>query len=344
MQTDEDTGLPLVTFQESGRESLGPRDVLIRFLAAPINPLDILVLADVYTTKPHHYLRGEPIMGYDGVGEIVLRGAAVSDVSPGDIVIPSKLGMGTWRTQAVVNVEWVHKIDQPSNNTFAAMMYSTVAPGFLLVEDMCNLRPGDWIIQNAATSAIAQMVVQFARLRNIHTIGIIRDRDVAEAESVKQTLHQLGSEIVLTESEVEGNAEIGSKPVKLALDCVSGTSARRLVDLLSTGGTFVQLGLVAERQGQLPLDATNRSGHTPTFKTFRSKPQMALKSREEQAHMFNGFVAQFNAGELVLPPLGLETILWNSREPEVSSERIVKAVKRAQSGRLGQRKQVMIFI
>ena len=43
---------PAVSFSNFRSNTLKPRDVLIRFLAAPINPLDIMVLADLYPVKP----------------------------------------------------------------------------------------------------------------------------------------------------------------------------------------------------------------------------------------------------------------------------------------------------
>ena len=339
----KDAGPPAVALQTFRPETLGPKDVLVRFLAAPINPLDVLVLADLYPVKPQHHFNGEPIIGYDGVGEIVFRGPAVTDVAPGDLVIPSKFGLGTWRTQAVVDASWVQKISRPSDIAFAAIIRISIAPAFFLVEDMSDLKPGDWIIQNAATSVIAQMVAQFARSRGAHTIGVIRDRDAAEAEAVKQTLRQLGSEIVVMESEVEGNAEIKSKRVTLALDSVFGTSGRRLVDLLSMGGTYVQLGFLGGPKGQLTLNANDVFARVLTLKPFRGTSQMALRSPEEQTDLFNWFVSRFNAGDLVLPRLGLNRVEWDSAAPQSSEETLIGAVKRAQKGELGQRKQVIIF-
>ncbi|KAI9686735.1 MAG: putative secondary metabolism biosynthetic enzyme [Bathelium mastoideum] len=343
LNDNKDAGSPAVAFHTFRPGTLGSKDVLVRFLAAPINPLDVLVLADLYPVKPQHHFQGEPIIGYDGVGEIVFRGAQVTEVAPGDLVIPSKFGLGTWRTQAVVHVEWVQKIARPADIAFAAILRISIAPAYFLVEDMCDLKPGDWIIQNAATSVVAQMVVQFARKRGIHTIGVVRDRDAAEAEAVKQALHQLGSDIVVTESEVEGNAEIKSKRVKLALDSVFGASARRLVDTLSPGGTYVQLGFLGGPKGQLPLNATDIFGRVLTLKAFRGTSQMALRTPEEQTDMFNWFVSRFNDGELIMPRLGINRIDWDSTNPHSGGEGLLNAVKRAQKGELGQRKQVIIF-
>lgn len=337
------SGPPSLNFHVVENAPLGPKDVLLKFLAAPINPLDVLVLADLYPVKPQHHHAGEAIPGYDGVAEVVGCGPSVTEVVAGDLVIPSKFGIGSWRTHAVVDASYVQKIARPTDLAFAAIFRISIAPAFCLVEDMCSLKPGDWIIQNAATSVVAQMVVQFARRRGIHTIGVIRDRPEAEAEAVKQSLLQLGSSIVVTESEVQDHAEIKSKRVLLALDSVFGSSARGIMKSLSPGGTFVQLGFLGGPSGQLQLDANDLFGRQLTLRAFRGSAQVGLRSASEQTELFNWFTSLFNAGELVLPSLGLDRISWDAAEGESSRDRLLEAVKRAQQGKLGQRKQIIIF-
>lgn len=63
--------------------------MLVKFLASPVNPLDLLVLAEKYLVQPKHKPDGESILVYDGVGEVVACGAHVSHLAPGDIVVPS---------------------------------------------------------------------------------------------------------------------------------------------------------------------------------------------------------------------------------------------------------------
>lgn len=323
--------------------ALGLKEVLVRFLAAPINPLDVLVLADVYPVKPQHHYSGEPIPGYDGVAEIVNCGEDVNELAKGDLVIPSKFGIGTWRTHAVLDVQWLQKVSRPTDMAFAALLRISIAPAYCLVEDMCTLKPGDWIIQNAATSVVAQMVVQFARRRGINTISVIRDRPADATEAVKQSLRHLGADIVVTESELPGHAGIKTKRIMLALDSVFGLSARGLVKSLSPGGTFVQLGFLGGAKSQLPLDANDLFARQLTLRGFRGSAQVGLRSAEEQRDLFNWFISIFNSGELVLPTLGLDKVAWDLDGKGESKERLLTAVRRAQQGNLGQRKQVIIF-
>lgn len=77
-------------------EAVKPSTVLVRFLAAPVNPLDLLVLAGSYPVKPAHEYRAHGILGYDGIAEVVKCSEEVTELKPGDVVVPSKFGVGMY--------------------------------------------------------------------------------------------------------------------------------------------------------------------------------------------------------------------------------------------------------
>ncbi|KAF2137125.1 uncharacterized protein K452DRAFT_203153, partial [Aplosporella prunicola CBS 121167] len=324
----------------------GPAEVTVRFLVAPINPLDMLVLSEVYPVKPSHHLNGEAIIGYDGVGEVIKCGPDVDQLRPGDKVIPAKFGVGTWRTAAVLPALSLQKLGEtPADLAFAAILRVTVAPAYCLVEDMATLRPGAWIMQNAGTSAVAQMVVQFARMRGLYVVNIIRDRPGREEAVVKQALRELGVDLVLTEAEVatpDGLAQLQARPIMLALDSVFGASGQALVKALAPGGTYVQLGFLSGAQAQLSLDASDVFGRNLTIKAFRGTVQLALRSPQQQADLCDWFVGLFNRGLLQLPTLGLSRVDWEVSDGAAAEAKVVSAIKRAQDAALGQRKQILV--
>ena len=81
--------------------AVNPSTVLVKFLASPINPLDLLVLAGTYPVKPAHLFHGQAIPGYDGIGEVIECGEGVTNLIPGDIVVPSKFGAGTCQRYSI---------------------------------------------------------------------------------------------------------------------------------------------------------------------------------------------------------------------------------------------------
>jgi len=318
-------------------------EVFVRFLAAPINPLDILVLENAYPVKPQHSYLQQPIPGYDGVAKVISCGTNVSGLSPGDLVIPRKFGAGTWRTHAVLDFQYLQKISAPTDPKFAAILRISIGPAFCLVEDMRNLKPGDYIIQNAGTSVMAQMVAQFAHRRGVSVINVIRDRPNIEVEVVKNALYELGVDMVLTDSEMIENDSLKNKRITLALDSVFGPSGRSLVKALSVGGTYVQLGFLGGREEQIRLDASDLFMRQLTLKAFRGSSQVGMRTAEEQCDLFNWFVSLFNRGELRMPPLQLQEVTWDLRDPNGSKERLLQAVRGARNAVFGQRKQIIVF-
>lgn len=328
--------------------SPGSGEVLVRLLAAPIHQLDLLVLANAYPVKPtFHHTDNAPIPGYDGVALVEACGPGdTGGLRPGDTVVPAAFGIGTWRTHALLPATALLKLaTRPHDLATAALLRLAVAPAYCLVEDMVPLKPGDWVIQNAGASAIAQLVGQFAHRKGARVLSVVRDRDEAAVAAMRDRLLQRrgGVDAVLTESELESEGVGQGRRVVLALDAVHGASGRRLVEALAAGGAYVQLGLLGGGREPLPLDARDLFARRLTMKGFRGSAQLAARSEDEQRALFGWFVELFNAGELVAPPLGLERVEWTVADLEGTEKRVVGAVAKAQGGRLGQRKQILVF-
>ena len=240
----------------------------------------------------------------------------------------------------------MQKITRPIDITFGAILKTVVLPAYLLVEDLVRLKPGDWLMQNAATSAIAQMVVQFARIRGVHVISVVRDRDQSDLAQTKQSLLDLGVDECLTEAEVaDQRSEIQSKHVVLALDSVFGTSARLLLDAVVNGGTFAQLGFLGGVKEELTLTNQDLFFRNIVLRGFRGTQLIGQRTNLERRTLFDWFVKLFNRGDLVLPPLGLQRVEWKAADPvnEVQTNLSV-AIENAKQGRSGQRKQVIEFL
>ena len=49
-----------------------------------------------------------------------------------------------------------------------------------MLSEFVDLKPGEWVIQNAANSGVGDYLVQLARLRGLKTVNVVR-RDSAAA-------------------------------------------------------------------------------------------------------------------------------------------------------------------
>lgn len=215
-------------------------DVCVKMLAAPINPSDINRIQGVYPVRPELPAVG----GYEGVGEVLSVGSAVTSFAPGDLVIPSPPSFGTWQTYIVKNQSVWHKVDKGVPLEYAATITVNPLTAFLMLEHCISLNSGDAIVQNGATSMVGQCVIQLAKSRGIHNINIIRDRP--GVDEVKERLKDLGADEVFTEKELEVKnvkSLLGGIPEPaLGFNCVGGNAASLVLKFLRQGGTMVTYG------------------------------------------------------------------------------------------------------
>jgi trans-2-enoyl-CoA reductase len=291
-------------------------EVLIKMIAAPVNPQDIMVLLGRYPVSPSFKINEESIPGYDGVARVtsvhpsVLKDGALK---PGDLVIPTRHGVGTWRTHAVLPANLLLKISSEVDCRIAAVLRMGVTPAYLLLEDMAVLRPGDWIIQNAASGVIAQFVTQFAQIRGLHTISVVRDRE--DIEQLRAELQSRGADIVITQSELEAkdaaSFEKEGKRIMLALDAVFGHSGSALATQLSPDATYINYGSLGDPQGTVGIQITQQQlfWKQITFKNFRLTQCLGMRSQAQINDMMTWFGELAVKGFLQIPRV--ETVQWS---------------------------------
>ncbi|KAG5295197.1 trans-2-enoyl-CoA reductase [Histoplasma ohiense] len=314
-----------------------PKDneVLIEFLAAPVNHLDLLVIAGGYPIKPKFQLNGNHLGGFDGVGRVLKCGKDVTKLTPSDLVIPKALGLGTWRTHATLIADDLIAIPPTSDVTFAAILKTCVLPAYLLLEDMKQLKPGDWIIQNAGLGAISQMISQLAHLRGVKVISVIRDRSPG-------TTWNTTADIVLNESELPNAEILKGKRIMLGLDSVFGQSGEKIASCLSAHATFVNYGQLSGGGPAASVNLTHQQVYWNrlTFRCFRGTEQVALRTDSEIKDLYAWFTELFADGRLKSPKLNI--VNW-SGERDVLATNIRAAIERQQSPVLGTEKTVFLY-
>eukprot|EP00479_Gromia_sphaerica_P001767 TRINITY_DN12045_c0_g1_i1.p1 TRINITY_DN12045_c0_g1~~TRINITY_DN12045_c0_g1_i1.p1 ORF type:complete len:203 (-),score=42.26 TRINITY_DN12045_c0_g1_i1:411-1019(-) len=142
--------------------------VLVKMLAAPINPSDFNMIEE-YTIGPSDDLK---IGGNEGVGQVVSVGDGVQGLVEGDWVIPVLPGFGTWRSHALAEEKDVQKIRNDIPVELAATLAVNPPSALRMLSDFEQLEQGDVVIQNCANSAVGQAVIQLANQRGIKTINV----------------------------------------------------------------------------------------------------------------------------------------------------------------------------
>jgi len=222
----------------------GPGQVRVRMLAAPVNPADVNVMQGRYGKQPAL----PAAVGNEGVGEVVELGPGVDSLERGRWVRPQP-GVGTWRQALVVEADRLTPLPGSLTVEQAATVCVNPATAWRMLHDFVRLQPGDWVAQNAATSAVGRAVIQIARHLGLRTLSVVR-----REEAVAQ-LQALGGDVVVTE-QVNLGRELasltgGTRP-RLALNGVGGPSALNLARALCPGGAHVTYGAMGLAPLSLP--------------------------------------------------------------------------------------------
>jgi trans-2-enoyl-CoA reductase len=214
-----------------------PDEVVVRMGAAPINPADLNAIEGKYPVRPT--LPATP--GMEGAGAVVEVGSAVRNLDVGALVIlPHSLG--TWREACAVPAEKLVVVPDGIEPVQAAMLKVNPVTAWRMLHDFVSLKPGDWVIQNAANSGAGRAVMQIARELGFKTVNIVRRAELVEE------LRADGGDVVLVDGEnlrEEVAAATQRAPIRLALNAVGGESALRMAKTLAPEATIVTYGAMS---------------------------------------------------------------------------------------------------
>lgn len=224
-----------VELVDSPEPSPGPGQVSVRLEAAAINPSDLLLIRGRYLVRP----QPPATIGAEGVGIVDDAGAGVDRGIVGKrVVLLPTYESGTWSQRVVVGRDDVVEVPADADPVQLAMVTINPPTAQLLLERV-DLRPGDWIGQTAANSAVGRLVVALARRRGVQTLNVVR-REEAAAE-----VRAAGGDAVLVSgpdlaADIAG--VLGAQRLRLVLDPLGGSLAAELVDALEFGGTAITYG------------------------------------------------------------------------------------------------------
>ena len=211
-------------------------EIVVSVDACPINPADLLIMEGRYPGPISLPSR----LGVEGIGRVLTVADDVLEVSPGDSVM--LLDRQNWAERVVTSSNRVIRISEKLDPLQAAMMKVNPPTALLLLSEYVDLGTGDWVIQNAANSAVGLHVVRIARQRGIRTINVVR------RESAVSTLVSAGADLVLIDGEdlaERVRTEIGDTRLLLALDAIGGQPCLHLANCLSKGGKLINYGFLS---------------------------------------------------------------------------------------------------
>lgn len=265
-------------------------EVVFDVLAFPINPADMWFCRGSYRLKPP--LPATP--GAECVGRVVAVGAAVKHVRKGDLVI--NLQRENWVQRRKVKGDDAIPLPPGIDLRQAAMVRINPPTAQLMLSDFVELKPGDWIIQNVANSAVGRLLIVLARQRGLRTVNVVRRAEIGGE------LKALGADVVLVDGDdlARRVAEAtGDVPVMLGVEAIGGAATGRIVESVSTDGTVVHYGSMS---GEDPrVGRSNFIYRGVKLTGFMLGRFMARRSAEQIRAIYADLGGQVMAGKLHAP-------------------------------------------
>jgi len=268
----------------------GPGEVVFEVIAFPINPADVMTCMGYYRIR----LNFPATLGAECVGRVLEIGPGVETVKPGALVI--NLMRDNWTQKRKVREENIIRLPEAIDLRQAAMVRINPPTAHLMLTDVVDLKPGDWIIQNAANSAVGRLVIALAKARGIRTVNIAR------REGVFHQLSALGADICLLDDDNLPSRiaeRLQGSSVRLGLDAVGGLATKRIGVCVEDGGVVANYGRMS---GDEPVfGAAELIFRGVTLTGFMLGRALARRDRSGVQSIYDTLIREVLAGRLSAP-------------------------------------------
>ncbi len=265
-------------------------EVVFDVLAFPINPADMWFCRGSYRLKPP--LPATP--GAECVGRVTAVGSAVKHVRKGDLVI--NLQRENWAERRKVKGDDAIPLPAGIDLRQAAMVRINPPTAQLMLSDFVDLKPGDWVIQNVANSAVGRLLIVLAKQRGLRTVNVVRRAELGGE------LKALGADVVVVDSSdlarQVGEATADAR-IMLGVEAIGGGATGRLADCIATDGTLVHYGSMS---GEDPKVTRNNFIYRGVRLTgFMLGRFLSRRSADEIRAIYADLGGQVMAGKLSAP-------------------------------------------
>ena len=265
-------------------------EVVFDVLAFPINPADLSMCRGTYRLRP-------PLpagIGAECVGRVTAVGGGVAHVKPGNLVI--NLQRENWTQRRRVAGDDVIPVPAGVDLLQAAMLRINPPTALLLLTDVVELRPGDWIIQNVANSAVGRFVIRLGRARGVRTVNVVR-REALFAE-----LAPLGADVCVVDGpDLADRVKAATRgaSIRLGLDAVSGQATARISTCVGESGVVCNYGSMSGEDPVMPRGKLIGEGQS--LVGFILGRALAPRSRAQVREIYAELGEQVRAGVLTAP-------------------------------------------
>jgi len=233
-------GPEVLKLEDVARPEPKENEVLVRVIAAGVNPIDALLREGTYAKEFGTRLPLVP--GCDIAGVVEKAGKKISKLKVGDAVYGYVRGGGGYAEYAVATEEEVSP--KPKSLSFVAAAAAPLAAltAWQALVDAAKLRAEQTVLIHGGSGGVGTMAIQIAKARGAHV--------VATASTPNQDLlKELGADVAIDYSKT--NFEDVARNVDVVLDSVGKDTLARSYGVVKKGGFIATL---VSRLDQAELD------------------------------------------------------------------------------------------
>jgi len=226
----------VLTVRDVPEPPLGSGQVLVRMLAAPVNPSDLFMVRGVYGKQPPLPC----IPGLEGVGVVEKGNGLLAWRVKGRRVAVLNPTSGNWAERVVIPARNAVPVPEGLSDEQAASFFVNPATALIMTRYVLKVPRGAYLLQTAAGSALGRMVIRLANQYGFKTINVVR-----RGEQVDELKALGATEVIATDREslVERVKEItGGAGVPCAVDAVGGSMGSEAVACLGRHGRLLVYG------------------------------------------------------------------------------------------------------
>lgn len=210
----------------------GPRQVLVRMIAAGVNHADERTRAG--ELKAVFRLDLPQVMGGELSGEVVAVGDQVTEFAVGDEVYgyTGVVGMGTFGEVVAIDADAVALAPASADLVEAASLPVVALTAWQALVEIGHLQPGQRVLVHGGSGGVGSVAIQLAKHLGATVVTTASARN---AEFVRG----LGADEVIDYSTDDFVARLAGNPVDFVLDTQGGDTTTRSPKVVRPGGTVV---------------------------------------------------------------------------------------------------------
>lgn len=229
--------------RESETPKPGPDEVLVKSEAFGLNFADVMARLGLYQDCPPL----PTVIGYENVGRVVEVGSGVTSIKPGQRVV-AFTRFGGYADHVVTTAKGVAPIPENMDAGVATALATQYGTAYFAAYEMVNLHEGDHVLIHAAAGGVGTALVQMAVHKGCTVFG------TAGSDEKLEYLRSMGVHYPINYRQTDFDKEIKKLGFKNKLDVVfdpiGGSSVKKGIDLLNSGGRMVMFGASSMTEAQ----------------------------------------------------------------------------------------------